>query len=180
MVIAQLAKDLGRLQASIYWLHDAEQFDELAIAASQIYQLLGHSQLLGDQVGDFIAEAYRISDAAQIARFAGDSQQELEQYAAAQWQLAQAAQLLGLPEEIAEYQVQWWRLSRHKQLIAALNYLLKQHGQFSQLERAKLAYFLVQIGLGHDQKKSDRCEQYSIYYWRLFLKSKVNDYPYIG
>ncbi len=180
MAIAQPAQDLGRLQASIYWLHDAEQFDELAMAASQIYELLGYSKSLSEQVGGLIAKAYRISDDAQIARFAGDSQKELDQYAAAQLQLSKAAQLLGLPVEIAEYQVQWWRLSRHKKLTAALNYLLKQHAQFSRLERVQLAYFLVQIGLGHDQKRLAKCEQYSVSYWNLLLRSAVDSYPYIG
>ncbi len=177
-----LADTLGRLQASIYWLHDAEKFNELANAASKIYQLLGHSEALSDQIGSFISEAYRISDDAQNARLSGDPEMELKYYAEAQLQLTEAAKLLNLPIEIAEHQVRWWMLSRHKKIVAALNYLLKQHqpSKLSVLGRAKLAYYLFQVGLGHHQKDLARCEKYAIYYWGLLLQSKAAIYPYIG
>ncbi len=112
MMSTQLADTLGRLQARIYWLHDAEKFDELTNTASKIYQLLGHPESLSNEVGSFISEAYRISDDAQIARFAIDPQKELKHYSEVQLQLAKAVKLLNLPIEIAEYQVQWWMLSR--------------------------------------------------------------------
>ncbi|MBE7381007.1 MAG: hypothetical protein F6J95_006320 [Leptolyngbya sp. SIO1E4] len=176
----QLADTLGRLQAKIYWLHDAEKFDELANTASKIYQLLGHSESLSNQVGSFISEAYRISDDAQIARFAGDPQKELKHYSEVQLQLAKAVKLLHLPVETAEYQVQWWMLSRHKKIIAALSYILKQHNQLSVLAKAKLSYYSFQIGLGHNQRNLAKCEKYSTHYWNLLLQSKEAMYPYIG
>ena len=39
-----LAMTLGELQAQIYWLHDAEEFTELANAAAGIYTKLGYNQ----------------------------------------------------------------------------------------------------------------------------------------
>ena len=176
----QLADTLGRLQARIYWLHDAEKFDELTNTASKIYQLLGHPESLSNQVGSFISEAYRISDDAQIARFAGDPQKELKHYSEVQLQLAKAVKLLNLPIEIAEYQVQWWRLSRHKKIIAAISYILKQHNQLSVLGKAKLSYYSFQIGLGHNQRNLAKCEKYAIHDWKLLLQSKEAIYPCIG
>ncbi|WP_228061149.1 MULTISPECIES: hypothetical protein [unclassified Coleofasciculus] len=41
-----LAVTLGELQAQIYWLHDAEKFTELALAAANIYKILGYIALL--------------------------------------------------------------------------------------------------------------------------------------
>ena len=180
MMSTQLADTLGRLQARIYWLHDAEKFDELANAASKIYQLLGHPESLSNQVGGFISEAYRISDDAQIARFAGDPKKELKYYSEVQFQLAKAVKPLNLPIEIAEYQVQWWMLSRHKKIIQALSYILKQHNKLSVLDKAKLSYYSFQIGLGHNQRNLARCEKYAIHYWDLLLQSKEAIYPYIG
>lgn len=178
----KLADTLGKLQAKIYWLHDAEKFDELTSTASKIYQLLGHSESLSNQVGSFISEAYRISDDAQIARSAGDPKKELKYYSEVQLQLAKAVKLLTLPIEIAEYQVQWWMLSRHKKIIAALGYILKQHepSKLSVLGKVKLAYYSFQIGLGHNQRNLARCEKYAIRYWSLLLQSKEAVYPYIG
>lgn len=176
----QLAHTLGKLQAKIYWLHDAENFEELTNIASQIYQLLGHPESLSHQIGGFIAESYRISDDAQIARFSGDPQKELKYYSEVQLQLEKVVKLLNLPTEVAEYQVQWWMLSRHKKIIAALSYILKQHRGLSAWDKAKLAYYSFQIGLGHNQRNLARCEKYSIYYWQLILQSKTAIYPYIG
>jgi hypothetical protein len=178
----QLADTLGRLQAKIYWLHDAEQFDELSNTASKIYQLLGHPESLSYQVGHFISEAYRISDDAQIARFADDSEKELQHYSQVQLQLEEATKLLNLPIEIAAYQVQWWMLSRHKKIVTALRYILKQHqlSQLSGVGKIKLAYYSFQIGLGHNQRDLAKCEMYAIQYWRLLLQSKSAVYPYIG
>ena len=178
----QIADTLGRLQARIYWLHDAEKFDELTNTASKIYQLLGHSESLSNQVGSFISEAYRISDDAQIARFADEPEMELKYYREVQLQLAEAVKLLDLPIEIAEYQVQWWMLSRHKKIIAALSYILKQHkhSRLSVLDKVKLVYYSFQIGLGHNQRKLAKCEKYAIHYWSLLLQSKEAVYPYIG
>ena len=177
---AQLAETLGKLQASIYWLHDAEKFEELAQAASKIYQLLGHPESLCDRAAHHIAAAYRISDDAQIARFAGDPQQELEHYAEVQLQLAEAAKVLGLSGAIADYQVQWWRLSRHKKIVTALSYILKQHHHLSVLSKTKLAYYSFQIGLGHNQRNLTKCEKYAIHYWNLLLHSRETLYPYLG
>jgi hypothetical protein len=178
----QLADTLGRLQARIYWLHDAEKFDELTNTASQIYQLLGNPESLSNPVGSFISEAYRISDDAQTARFAGDPAKELKHYSEAQLQLAKAVELLNLPAEIAEYQVQWWILFRHRKIIAALSYILKQHelSKLSVLGKVKLVYYSFQIGLNHNQRNLSRCEKYAIRYWGLLLQSKDAFYPYLG
>ncbi len=182
MTSTRLADTLGRLQARIYWLHDAEKFDELNNTASKIYQLLGHSESLSRQVGSFISEAYRLSDDAQNARLAGSPEQELKHYSEVQRQLAEVVKLLNLPIEIAEYQVQWWRLSRHRKIVAALSYILKQHqcSELSVLGKAKLAYYSFQIGLGHNQRNLAKCEKYAIHYWALLLQSKEAVYPYIG
>lgn len=182
MTSPQLADALGRLQARIYWLHDAEKFDELTSSASKIYQLLGHPESLSNRVGSFISEAYRISDDAQIARFAGDSEKELKYYYEVQLQLTEAVKLLHLPLETAEHQVQWWMLSRHKKIMATLSYILKQHqhSKLSVLGKVKLAYYSFQIGLGHNQRKLAKCEKYAVHYWDLLLQSKEAVYPYIG
>ena len=180
MMGTQIADTLGRLQARIYWLHDAEKFDDLANTASKIYQLLGHPKSLSNQVGSFISKAYQISDDAQIARFSGEPQQELQYYSKVQLQLAEAVKLLNLPIEIAEYQVQWWMLSRHKKIIAAISYILKQHNKLSILDKVKLSYYSFQIGLGHNQRDLAKCEKYAIQYWHLLLQSKETIYPYIG
>lgn len=182
MMSTQLADTLGRLQARIYWLHDAEKFDELTNTASKIYQLLGYPESLSNQVGSFISEAYRISDDAQLARSAGDLEKELKYYSEAQLQLGEAVKLLNLPIEIAKYQVQWWMLFRHKKIIAALSYILKQHksSQLSALGKVKLVYYSFQIGLSHNQRNLAKCEKYTIHYWDLLLQSKEAVYPYIG
>lgn len=182
MTSIQLADTLGKLQARIYWLHDAEKFDELTDTASRIYQLLGHPASLSNQVGSFISQAYRISDAAQIARFSGDLEKELKHYSEVQLQLAEAVKLLNLPIDVAASQVQWWMLSRHKKMIAALSYILKQHrsSKLSVLGKIKLTYYLFQIGLGHNQRDLAKCEKYATYYWNLLLRSKEAVYPYIG
>ncbi len=179
---AQLADTLGRLQARIYWLHDAEKFDELTNTASKIYQLLGYPESLSNQVGGLISEAYQISDDAQLARLDGDFKKELKYYSEIQLQLGEAVKLLNLPIEIAEYQAQWWMLFRHKKIIAALSYILKQHrhSKLSLLGKVKLAYYSFQIGLGHNQRNLAKCEKYTIHYWNLLLQSEKAVYPYIG
>ncbi|MBE9248397.1 hypothetical protein IQ226_04130 [Dolichospermum sp. LEGE 00240] len=45
---------LGELQAQIYWLHDAEEFTELANAAAGIYAKLGYSQEQSETAGKLI------------------------------------------------------------------------------------------------------------------------------
>ncbi|MEJ6485520.1 hypothetical protein N0Y54_30175, partial [Nostoc punctiforme UO1] len=75
-----LAATLGELQAQIYWLHDAEEFAELASAAATIYMKLGYTQQQSETAGNLISQAYQLSDDAVLAQEAGDFDKEIQFY----------------------------------------------------------------------------------------------------
>jgi hypothetical protein len=92
----------------IYWLHDAERFDELAATATNIFIALGHSDGVAQAVGHCISTAYQLANRAENALKAGDLFDELGRYRQAGDILQKAASLLGLPPGAAASQVKWW------------------------------------------------------------------------
>ena len=178
------ANVLGPLQARIYWLHDAEDFEQLAAAASKMYQLLGYSESLANQAGMFISEAYQISDKAETARYASDEATELMCYAEAKMRLEAAAKLLNIPIEVAECQVQWWMHFRHKRFLKASWHIFRQHYQPSDFARIvgaiKISYLLLRAGLSHNQRDLEKCGDNAIRYWETLLKLRLDRYPYVG
>ncbi len=77
-LLYQVEQDLGQLQAQIYWLHDAEDFTELASAAATIYLKLGYTQQQAETAGNLISEAYQLADDAANAQKAGDFDNEMQ------------------------------------------------------------------------------------------------------
>lgn len=61
----ELVKKLSELQSDIYWFHDAKRFDDLAEAASILFQKLGFNEKTSNYAGVFISDAYKVSDVAE-------------------------------------------------------------------------------------------------------------------
>ena len=182
-MVTKLAATLGPLQAKIYWLHDAEKFDELAVTVGTLYQLLGHQDAVCHQVGPLISEAYELADKAEPLRYA-DREKELKYYAEAQTNLEAAAHLLGFPQETAAHQVQWWMYFRHRQILKALWHLFRQHyrpfGLVYTFSVIQITYFLIQVGFGHNQRNLANCERNAIQYWDVLLRLNQRGCPYLG
>ncbi|HEY9848608.1 MAG TPA: hypothetical protein V6D28_04055 [Leptolyngbyaceae cyanobacterium] len=179
-----LAIILGELQAQIYWLHDAEEFIELATAAANIYLKLGYSQQQSATAGKLIGEAYQLADDANLAYKAGDFDREMQFYYKVKDKLVQVENTLNYQNSIAIHQMQWWRYFRHKQKVQIMLHLflqnLKAIGFIRFLTAIKLTYFLMEIGRVHKQRDLETTKHNAIKYWSELLKTKLQQYPYLG
>ncbi|MGB8686523.1 MAG: hypothetical protein WCD53_04195 [Microcoleus sp.] len=179
-----LAVILGELQAQIYWLHDAEEFTELATAAATIYIKLGYSQPQSEIAGKLISEAYQLADDADLAYTAGDYNREMQFYYEVKDKLTQVEITLNYQNSIAIHQMQWWRYFRHKQKLEIIRHLflqqLKALGFVHFLTAIKLTYFLMEIGRVHKQRDIETTQHNAIKYWEELLKTKPQQYPYLG
>ena len=179
-----LAVTLGELQAQIYWLHDAEEFTQLASVAANIYKRLGYSEKQAETAGKLISEAYRLADDADLAYQAGDPNKEMQFYDRVKDKLAEAETTLGYQASIARHQMHWWLHFRHKQKLQILRHLFLQHfksvGLMNLVTAIKLTYFLMEIGRVHKQRDLETTKQNTIRYWQELLKTKPSQYPYLG
>ena len=148
-----LAATLGELQAQIYWLHDAEEFAELASAATTIYRKLGYTQQQAETAGKLISEAYQLADDAANAQKVTDSDKEMQFYQQAKNKLTEVETILGYQTSIAIHQIKWWMYFCHKQKLKILLRLFLQHfkevGLINLVTAIKLTYFLMEIGRVH-------------------------------
>lgn len=179
-----LALKLGKLQAQIYWLHDAEKFTELAESAAEIYQCLGYDAKTAEIVGNLISQAYQLADPADLAYQAGDFDLEMEFYHQVKDKLLAAETHLGLSKSIAEYQMRWWLYFRHKQKLKLVLYAFLQHWKslewINLIPAMQLTYDLVKIGRIHKLRDVEMTAQYASHYWSILLKMKPPQYPYLG
>ncbi len=179
-----LAATLGKLQAQIYWLHDAEKFAELASAATTIYMKLGYTQQQAETAGNLISEAYQLADDAALAQQAGDFDKEMQFYHQAKYKLIAVENTLGYQTSIAIHQVQWWMYFRHQQKLQILINLFLQHlkavGMVNLFTAMKLTYFLMEIGRVHKSRDTETTKHNAIQYWTELLKIKPPQYPYLG
>jgi hypothetical protein len=179
-----LAVTLGELQAEIYWLHDAEKFTELALAAANIYKKLGYSEKQAETAGKLISKAYQLADDADLAYQAGNRNKEMQFYAQAKDKLTEVEAILGYQTSIAKHQIQWWLHFRHKQKLQILLHLFLQHlkavGLVNLVTAIKLTYFLMEMGRVHKQRDLETTKYNAIQYWRELLNTKPSQYPYLG
>lgn len=179
-----LAITLGELQAEIYWLHDAEKFTELALAAASIYKKLGYSEKQAETAGKLISEAYQLADDADLAYKSDDRNREMQFYDRAKDKLTEVETTLGYQTSIARHQIQWWLHFRHKQKLQILLHLFLQHfkavGLINLVTAIKLTYYLMEIGRVHKERNLEITRNNAIQYWEELLKTKPLQYPYIG
>ena len=179
-----LAIALGELQAEIYWLHDAEKFTELALAAAKIYQILDYQEKQAEIAGQLISEAYQLADEADLAYQAGNPNREMQFYAEVKNKLTEVETTLGYPISIAQHQMQWWLHFRHQQKLQIIRHLflqnLKALGLINLVTALKLTYFLMEIGRVHKQRDLETTKHNAIRYWQELLKTQPSQYPYLG
>ncbi|MBD2576314.1 hypothetical protein [Oscillatoria sp. FACHB-1406] len=179
-----LAATLGELQSQIYWLHDAENFSELALAAAQIYQKLGYGEEQAQTAGQLISEAYQLADRASLAQEAGHSDREMQFYDRVNNKLTEVEIILDYSRRIARHQMEWWRHFRHKRKFQVLRHLflqnLKAVGFRNIWTALKLTYFLQEIGRVHKQRDLETTKRNAKKYWYELLKTKPLQYPYLG
>ncbi len=179
-----LASQLGALQAQIYWLHDAEEFDELAGVASKIYEILGHDKERAEIAGRRIGEAYQLADNAEFALKAGSAVEEMQFYTNAKEKLIQAEASLGFLTSTAEHQISWWMYFRHKKMLLVMLHLFCQHfkplGLRDFLTAMRLTYCLLQVGIGHNKRDFEMTKKSGTKYWMLLLKTNTKGCPFLG
>ncbi|MHC0068130.1 hypothetical protein ACWATR_35460 [Nostoc sp. UIC 10890] len=179
-----LAATLGELQAQIYWLHDAEEFTELASAAATIYLKLGYTQQQAETASNLISEAYQLADDAANAQQAGDFDKEMQFYHQVKDKLIEVETTLGYQTSIAIHQMKWWMYFRHRQKLQTIIHLFLQHfqavGLINFLPALKLTYFLMEIGRVHKSRDIETTKHNAIRYWTELLKIKPPQYPYLG
>ena len=179
-----LAATLGELQAKIYWLHDAEDFDELAATVSKIYKSLGHKKERADIAGHLIGEAYQLADHAELASQAGSVLEEIQFYTQAKEKLILAETSLGFTTSIAEHQMKWWMYFRHKKMFLVILHLFLQHlkplPRTNFLTALRLTYYLLQAGIGHNRRDFEMMKESGTKYWTLLLKTNPQGCPFLG
>lgn len=179
-----LATTLGELQAQIYWLHDAENFSELASAAATIYIKLGYTQQQAETAGKLISQAYQLSDDAVLAQKAGNFDKEIQFYHQVKDKLTQVETTLVYQTSIAIHQMKWWMYFRYRQKLQVLRHLFLQNfkalGLINLLTAIKLTYFLMEIGRVHKSRDIETTKYNAIRYWTELLKIKPPQYPYLG
>ncbi|MEH2424506.1 MAG: hypothetical protein V7K48_27435 [Nostoc sp.] len=179
-----LAATLWKLQAQIYWLHDAEEFTELASAAATIYMKLGYTQQQAETAGKLITEAYQLADDAVNAQKISDFDKEMQFYHQVKDKLTQVETILGYQTSIAIHQMKWWMYFRHRQKLQVIIHLFLQHlkavGLINLLTTIKLTYFLIEIGRVHKSRDTETTKHNTIRYWTELLKIKPPQYPYLG
>jgi hypothetical protein len=180
--------NVGRLaewQVAIYWLHDAERFDELAATASNIFVALGNSDGVAKVAGRCISTAYRLADQADQAFHSGHLADERGCYRQTSEILQRAASLLGLPPDVAASQVNWWHEFRHGKRLAVASHMLLQHIHHTSLRGALLLPITIAtlLRIGHAHNCRDRAGAIAAAerYWSLLLSaSDGRPIPYLG
>jgi hypothetical protein len=179
--VAQLA----RWQVSIYWLHDVERFDDLAVAASNIFAALGHSADAAEAAGRWVSSAYLFADHAERARRNGKLSNEAHHYRQAREVLKKAATLLELPPSVAASQANWWQQFRHKRRLAVAGHLLMQHLHHASprgtLLLPSIVKSMLDIGRAHDRRDWVGAVVAAEKYWSLTLRAHGGrPVPYLG
>jgi hypothetical protein len=180
--------DVGRLaewQVAIYWLDDAERFDELAATASNIFVELGNSDGAAEAVGRCISTAYRFADQADLAFHSGRVADERRCYRQASAILQRAASLVGLPPDVAAAQINWWHQFRHRRWLAVASHMLLQHMHHTSLRGVLLLPItiatLLRIGHAHNCRDRAGAIAAAARYWSLLLRaSDGRPIPYLG
>jgi hypothetical protein len=179
-----LASTLGKLQTQVYWLHDAEKFDELAETVAKLYHNLGYEQKQAEIAGGLISKAYQLADEAELARKADLIDVEIQFYNQAKENFLQVENTLGLQKSIAEYQMKWWIYFRHRNYIKIMLNLFFQHfkqlGFINVFTAIKLTYYMLQICNAHNQRNIELSNKNTTKYWTLLLKYHPQNCPYIG
>jgi hypothetical protein len=180
--------DVGRLaewQVAIYWLHDAERFEELAATASNIFVALGYSDAAARVAGRYISTAYQLADQADLAFHSGRLADERDCYRQASQILQRAASLLGLPPDVAVSQVNWWHRFRQRKWIAVVRQILAQHMPHTSLRGVSLlpvmTVTLLRIGHAHNCRDRAGAIAAAEKYWSLLLAAyDGRPIPYLG
>jgi hypothetical protein len=183
-----ISVDVGQLaewQVAIYWLHDAERFDELAATASNIFVALGYSDDAARVAGRCIGTAYQLADQADRAFHSGRLADERDCYRQAREILQRAASLLGLPPDVAASQVNWWHQFRHRKWIAVARQMLAQHMHHTSLRGVSLlpvmTMTLLRIGHAHNCRDRAGAIAAAEKYWSLLLTAyDGRPIPYLG
>jgi hypothetical protein len=176
---------LANWQVAIYWLHDAERFDELADAASNIFAALGHAEDAARAAGRCVSTAYQLSDQAEIARHDGRPSDERDGYRQATDILRKAASHLGLPADVAVAQVNWWIQFRHRKKLAVARHLLMQHIHHISgsgiLLLPSIISTMLRIGRAHNHRDRAGAVAAAETYWSLMLRAYAGrPIPYLG
>lgn len=181
---SSLASTLGQLQTQVYWLHDAEEFNQLAETVAKLYNNLGYEQKQAEIAGDLISKAYKLADEAELARKSGFLDLEIQFYNQAKEKFLQVENTLGLRKSIAEYQINWWMYFRHRNYIKIMLNVFLQHfkllGFINVFTALQLTYYILQIGNAHNQRNIELSNKNTTQYWILFLKHHPQNCPYIG
>jgi hypothetical protein len=183
-----MSLDVGQLaewQVAIYWLHDAERFDELAATAAKIFAALGSSDDAAQAVGGCIAAAYQYADQADLAFHGGRLADERSCYGQAREILQQAAALRGLPPDVATAQVNWWYQFRHKKWIAAAGQIWMQHRRHTSPRGFALLPLMImtllRVGRAHNCRDRSGAIAAAERYWSLLLRAyDGGPIPYLG
>jgi hypothetical protein len=176
---------LADRQVAIYWLHDAERFDELADAASDIFAALGHAENAAKAAGRRVSDAYRLSDQAEIARQDSRTPDELACYRNAAEILRKAGSVLGLPAGVALAQANWWHDFRHRKKLAVARHLVMQHSHHISMSGLLLLPSIVttmlRIGRAHNHRDRAAAVAVAERYWSLMLRAYAGrPIPYLG
>jgi hypothetical protein len=183
MNLREKAQKLGKLQVKIYWEHDRCDFEELAQAARELYELLGYEKKEATEIGKLISVAYQLADEAE--RFQGiDSEKEKELYHQVERKLREIEQRLNSPISLAYEQSQWWYASRHRHWFKLIYYLFLQQWKPLKFALKRLAlpltFSLIKVGISHFHKNQLECEENASQYWYIILKNQAELNLYLG
>lgn len=175
---------LATSQIEIYWKHDSGDFIAVSELAKNIYVTLGFNEEISREAGDYISDAYRLADTAELARREGNKKIECETYIKACEKLVRTENALGYYISTAENQVKWWRYFRHRNILFAFINLFIQHAKPLGVKRFHIALFmtiiLTKVGLAHNKRNKTLAVYEAEKYWKLMIKEGTRGCPYIG
>jgi hypothetical protein len=121
------AEKLGRLQCTLWRLHDERKWLEFKDTVVSYVVELGYDREAANKASHHVASAYQYSDLASVAQ--GDKDKELERlhYDRVIAEFVEAHKLLGVETRSPVYKVGWYADSRHGDHIGVLYNLLMQH-----------------------------------------------------
>jgi hypothetical protein len=178
-------RQLARWQIEIYWLHDAERFDDLAATTANLFAALGHADGVSQAVGRCIGTAYQLADQAEHAFLSGSVTGEQDGYRQAGEILQDAASRLDLAPDVATSQVAWWHQFRHKNRLAVAHHILRQHIHHVSPSGIFLLPVIVAtlllIGRAHNRRDQAVAAAAARRYWTLLLRAyDRRRIPYLG